>query len=304
MKIFVAGATGVVGWRSVRELVGAGHDVSGLARTPEKAAVLTGLGAAPVTFDVLDPDAVRAHVGRFDTVVNLLTHIPRMSKSPLPGAFKENDRLRAEASMHLSHAALEGGGRYIQESITFVYLDQGDGWVTEDTPREASGFVGAVNAAENNAFAVSDQGGTGVVLRFAQFYSADSHHTVDAVKYARRGVAAVPGKPDSYWTYIYADDAARAVVAALDVPSGIYNIAEDEPSTRRDGAAALAAALGKRKVRTGPAGLLARVPSAKVSVLTRSSRVSNAKFKQATGWAPQVPSQRQGWPLILTEMGA
>ena len=55
MKIFVAGATGVVGWRSVRELVAAGHDVTGLARTDEKAKLLDGLGAKPVAFDVFDP---------------------------------------------------------------------------------------------------------------------------------------------------------------------------------------------------------------------------------------------------------
>jgi 2-alkyl-3-oxoalkanoate reductase len=296
MKIFVAGATGVAGWRSVRELVAAGHEVTGLARTDEKAKLLDGLGAKPVTFDVLDGDDTKAHVAGHDVVVNLLTHIPRLTKSPLPGAFKENDRLRSDASANLAAAS---NGRLVQESITFPYVDSGDQWITEDTPRSTGAFLESTNAAESNALALEG----GVVLRFAQFYSHDSHHTIDAVKYARRGIALAPGDANGYWTEIYADDVARAVVAALGVPAGIYNVAEDEPMTRRQSAEILAAALGKKKVRTGISSLIGKTPSAKVSVLTRSARVSNAKFKQASGWAPQVPSLREGWPLVLKEMG-
>jgi nucleoside-diphosphate-sugar epimerase len=122
------------------------------------------------------------------------------------------------------------------------------------------------------------------------------------VRAARHGIAALPGKTDGYWTLVHCDDVATSVLAALDAPAGIYNIAEDEPMTRRDGAAVLAAALGKKKVRTGLAGLAGKVPSATVSVMTGSARISNAKFKAATGWAPKVPSQREGWPLILKEM--
>ncbi len=297
MKIFVAGATGVVGWRSVRELVAAGHDVTGLARSDEKAKLLDGLGAKPVAFDIFDPDDTKTHVAGHDVVVNLLTHIPRMSKAAVPGSFRENDRLRTEASANLAAAS---SGRIIQESITFPYGDHGDEWITEESSRVESKFLASVNAAEANSLALDG----GVVLRFAQFYSADSHHSIDQVRAARRGIAALPGKTDGYWTLVYCDDVATAVVAALDAPAGIYNIAEDEPMTRRDGAAALAEALGKKKVRTGLAGLAGKVPSATVSVMTGSARVSNAKFKQATGWAPQVRSQREGWPLVLQEIGA
>jgi nucleoside-diphosphate-sugar epimerase len=297
MKIFVAGATGVVGWRSVRELVAAGHEVTGVARSDEKARLLDGLGAKPVACDVFDAADVKAHAAGHDVVVNLLTHIPRMSKAAVPGSFKENDRLRMEASANLAAAS---NGRIIQESITFPYGDHGDEWINEESSRVESKFLASVNAAEANALAREG----GIVLRFAQFYSADSHHTTDQVRAARRGIAALPGKTDGYWTLVYCDDVATAVVAALDAPAGIYNVAEDEPMTRREGAAVLAEALGKKKVRTGLAGLAGKVPSETVSVMTGSARISNAKFKAATGWAPKVPSQREGWPLILTEMGA
>jgi uncharacterized protein YbjT (DUF2867 family) len=94
MRIFVAGATGVAGWRATRELAKAGHEITGLARTDEKAARLERLGAKPVSFDVFDAADVKAHVAGHDVVVNLLTHIPKMAKAALPGVWNENNRLR------------------------------------------------------------------------------------------------------------------------------------------------------------------------------------------------------------------
>ncbi len=286
MKVFVAGATGVAGWRATRELVKAGHEVCGLARTDDKAKLLVGLGAKPVAFDVFDAADVKTHVAGHDVVVNLLTHIPKMTKAAIPGAFKENDKLRSDASANLAAAS---NGRMIQESITFPYGDHGDEWITEESAQLDERYIDAVKAAESNALALEG----GVVLRFAQFYSADSHHTIDQVRYAKRGVASMPGKADGYWTMIHADDVATAVVAALGAPAGIYNVAEDDPITRRASSTLLASLLHKKKLRH----LLAPVP-----LLGSSARVSNAKFKAATGWAPSVPSQREGWPLIIKEM--
>ncbi|MEY2399595.1 MAG: hypothetical protein QOJ00_2769 [Actinomycetota bacterium] len=299
MKVFVAGATGVVGRRAVRELVAAGHEVTGLARTDEKARQLDDVGAKPVTFDVFDRADVIAHAGSHDAVVNLLTHIPSLTKAALPRAWKENDRLRVEASANLAAAAKAGGGRMVQESITFLYDDAGDQWLTEDSPREATPFVVSVDAAENNARSVDH----GVVLRFAQFYAPEASHTVDSVRAARMGVAPALGSPDGYATFTYADDAARAVVAALDAPAGTYNVAEDDPLTRREGNEILAELLHKKKLRTGLSKVLSKAAGSQGSLLSRSNRISNAKFKAATGWTPQVPSQREGWPLILEAMG-
>ncbi|HVT77628.1 MAG TPA: SDR family NAD(P)-dependent oxidoreductase [Acidimicrobiales bacterium] len=300
MKIFVTGATGVIGRRAVRELVAAGHEVTGLARSDEKAKLLDRLEAKPVAFDVFDAADVKAHAAGHDVIVNLLTHIPPLTKAPLKGAWKENDRLRSEASANLAAAARAGGGRMVQESISFLYLDAGDQWITEESPREATPFVISTNTAEENALRVEG----GVVLRFAQFYAPEASHTKDSVRMARLGMAPAVGDPDGYCSYIWADDAARAVVAALDIPAGIYNVAEDEPLTRREGAAILADALHKKKLRTSMAKLSAKVIGSQGSLLARSNRISNAKFKEATGWTPQVPSQREGWPLIVEALDA
>src|SRR5918998_2734464 len=106
MKLFVAGATGVLGWRSVKRLVEAGHDVTGIARSDEKAALLERLGAAPARVDLFDAGAVKGAVDGSEAVLNLATHIPPTSKYALPGVWKENDRIRTEGARNLVDAAL------------------------------------------------------------------------------------------------------------------------------------------------------------------------------------------------------
>src|SRR5215211_6629769 len=135
MKIFVAGATGVVGTPTVTELVAAGHDVTGVARRPASAAQLRAAGATPVTVDLFDPAAVRAAVAGHDAVVNLATHIPPMKDMAKPEAWLENSRLRSEASTNLVDAALAAGARvYVQESVAYLTEGGGDAWIDEAAP--------------------------------------------------------------------------------------------------------------------------------------------------------------------------
>src|SRR4051812_9122512 len=152
MKVFVAGATGVLGKRAVRELVAAGHDVTGVARSEEKAALVRSLGATPVKVDLFDPAAVKDAVAGHDVVCNLATHIPPTSKMAFPKAWDENNRIRTEASRNLVDAALAAGAsRYIQESICFVYGDHGDEWIDEDTTLDVPKLVRSVVSAEEQA---------------------------------------------------------------------------------------------------------------------------------------------------------
>ena len=80
MRVFVAGATGVLGRRAVAALVAAGHEVTALVRSPEKAALARALGATPVAGSLFDPDALRASVAGHDAVCNLATHIPPLAR--------------------------------------------------------------------------------------------------------------------------------------------------------------------------------------------------------------------------------
>jgi nucleoside-diphosphate-sugar epimerase len=300
--IFVAGATGILGRRAVPLLVAAGHRVTGIGRTPEKAAQLEAAGASSVNVDLFDAAAIKEAVDGHDVVANLATHIPSVTKMRLRSAWKENDRIRAEGSRNLVDAALAtGAGRYIQEQICFLYADGGDAWLDEDSPMDAPDYVTSGLQAEQQAQRVTDAGGAGVVLRFGMFHAADSDQTKMTVRAARRRVMTMFGEKTGYLPTITVDDCATAVVAALHAPAGVYNIVDDEPLTRAEYAAALAAAVGVKSLRHPPK-LATKAAGEQGAMLARSQRISNRRFKDATGWAPQYPSMRTGWPAIVRSM--
>jgi nucleoside-diphosphate-sugar epimerase len=302
MKVFLVGATGVVGQRAVDRLVAAGHDVSGLARSDAKADQLRAQGAVPVQVDLFDADAVRRATASHDAIVNLATHIPPASKSARRKAWAENDRIRTEGSRILADAAIANGARrYVQESIAFLYADQGDRWITEDGPRMDSPFTPAVDAAEANDARVTEHGGAGVVLRFGMFVAPDSGHIVDVMKFARWGWFAIPGPADAYQSNIHADDAADAVLAALGVAPGVYNVVDDEPVTRAELAAVLAPTVGRRRLRLLPRWV-SKLAAARVPNLVVSQRVSNERFKAASGWTPAHPTMREGAAELASQI--
>lgn len=305
MRIFVAGGTGVVGWRAVRLLVDAGHEVSVLSRSDEKALFIQHLGASPVHVSLFDAPALVDAVAGHDVVMNLATHIPRAVKAASAKAWAENDRIRIEGSRHLVDAALAAGAnRYVQESLCFLYADGGDRWLDEDAPMvaPAPAVASAVVAAEVQAARMTDRGATGVVLRFGYFHAADSELTETAVKLTRFGRVPVLGAADAYYPIVHADDAAAAVVAALEAPAGIYNIVDDEPMRRGDYAAAMAAALGDApSLKLPPKAMIRYVGKAQGMHLVASQRVSNRRFKEATGWAPAFTSARETLADVVKE---
>jgi nucleoside-diphosphate-sugar epimerase len=290
MKVFVAGATGVVGRRAVRELVAAGHEVTGVARSERKAALVRSLGATPMRVDLFDATAVKAAVTGHDAVVNLATHVPPPSQMPRPGAWDEHARIRTEGARNLVDAAIATGASvYVQESLAFMYVDAGDSWIDEDQPLLDSGLAAPVRAAEAEVARFTASGGRGIALRFGQFSSTDSTHSRALVTAARRGVSMHLGAPDGYGPVVSCDDAARAVVAALGAPAGPYNVVDDEPLTVRQLDAGLAAAVGVRRLRSAP-GTGRFIPS---------NRSSNARFKSTTGWAPRDRSAVDAFPALV-----
>jgi hypothetical protein len=161
-----------------------------------------------------------------------------------------------------------------------------------DTP-----FTEPVRNAEAAAARFAAAGGRGIVLRFGLFHAPDSAQTMTTLRSARRGIAVDPGNADGWFPAISADDAATAVVAALGAPTGTYDVVDDEPLQRRDGRAALASAVGRKRLHA--------VPSAKkvTGPLSDSQRVSNRRFRDATGWTPRYPSLRETWPATARAAG-
>jgi nucleoside-diphosphate-sugar epimerase len=292
--IVITGSTGVVGRRAVSQLKAAGHRVAGVTRSASGRRLLEGLGARAIDADVFDQAALARAFAGADAVVNLLTHIPPTDRMSAPGAWDENDRLRREASAAVARAAQEAGAkRLVQESLAFVYADGGDAWLDEDAPVDGRSTTSTALTAEANAIGLF--AGDTVILRFGLFIGPDSDLTQTDVENARRaGISPSLGPRAAYRPTLWLDDAATAVAAALDAPAGVYNVADDDPPTRAEIDAALAAAVGRPALR--PA--LAEVPPA-FEPVARSQRISSRRLRRATGWAPRVRGGTDGWGLIV-----
>lgn len=301
MQIFMTGATGVVGRRLVPMLRARGDDVTAVVRSPAKAAALVRAGARPIAVDLFDARAVRDAMQGHAAVINLATHIPSTARMFLPGAWRENDRLRRIASARLVDAALALDiPRFVQESFAPVYADHSDAWIGEDEPLAPGRHTRSVLDAEHAVARFSADGRAGVVLRFAAFYGPDSRFLVDMVRLIERGWSPLPGAPDAFISSISHDDAATAAFAALDLPPGTYNAADDEPLRHREFVDSLADALGVRHPRTLPAWL-PTLGGSIARTMARSLRISNARLR-AAGWAPRYPSARDGWPEVVSRL--
>jgi nucleoside-diphosphate-sugar epimerase len=300
MRVFVAGATGVAGRRTVRRLVAAGHEVTGVARSDEKATMLEALGATPVRVSLFEPESLGRAMAGHDAVVNLATKIPPLRRMASARAWDENERIRREASAHLVDAAIAAGvGVFVQESLAFLYGEHGDEWLDAESTRWApSMFTEAMETAERHVARFTGHGGRGVVLRFGRFYAPDSDQVDAMVHAARRGIALDLGAANGYVPVIDADDVATAVVAALDAPAGVYDVVDDVPLTRGEQGRALATAVGRRRLRRAPAWIAPK----RASHLSASQRVSNRRFREATGWRPASPSVREGFAKLVSEM--
>jgi nucleoside-diphosphate-sugar epimerase len=303
-NLFVTGATGVVGRRAIPRLVAEGHRVTAVGRSAEKRGRLASAGARPVAVDLFDGPAVRRALSEAEAevVINLATHMPSSAfRMMLPWSWRENDRVRREASAALVDAALEAGVRgFVQESFAPIYEAGGEAWIDETWPVRPAPYNRTVLDAERSVERFAEGGGRGVVLRFAGFYGPDPF-LATMVATMKRGWAPLPGPQDAYWSSLAQDDAATAVVAALEAPPGIYNVCDDEPLTRREYGEVLALTAGARPPRPIP-GWLAKLGGSTMELLSRSQRMSNGKLKSATGWSPRWPSARQGIPAAVEEL--
>jgi nucleoside-diphosphate-sugar epimerase len=287
MEILVIGATGDLGTRLVPALIDAGHTVHGSARSDQKAATLAIQGATPVRIDIFDTRDVERVIR--DTgaqaVINIATALPTLGRAPLPWAWLDHHRLRRVAAHAIAHAAVAAGAHtLIQEGVVLGYADGGDEWLNEDSPTYYRGPVAAMPDAINAAQVMDRAGGRGVCLLFGKFYAADvmSHEKYLAVK---RGLPVLIGTPDDWVSVLHLDSAVRAVIAALEVPSGTYNV-NDYPVTKGEVADAYTQAAGR------PTKFYPRIVeklSAGAEIYGRSQRVSTWRFQDAANWHSSYP---------------
>jgi nucleoside-diphosphate-sugar epimerase len=283
MRVFVAGATGVLGTAAVRRLVSSGHEVTGIARSEEKRRLLYTLGAEAAQVDLFDASAMRAAIEGHDVVCNLATRIPTGRALMRKSAWRENERIRTDGSAILAKAAADCGAlRLIQEATALVYADGAQGWITEQSPVAAIPLTASSLTATANAMGFADQYRFAVVLRFGTFYGADAL-TRWQLERVRRGKPVLSGEPDGYVSPITIEDAAGAVVAALAAPTGIYNVA-GQPVHRAEWARALGTAAGVDGSAKYIPPLARKLLGSRGEIYGRSLRIASDAFHTATGW--------------------
>ena len=299
MRVFVAGATGVMGRQLMPRLLEAGHRVAGMTRTESKRAELWDLGVQPVVADALDPEQVAAAVAEAqpDVIVHELTAIGVFDPRNFDRAFAATNRLRTEGTDHLLSAGQAVGvRRFVAQSYAaWPYARIGGPVKSEDDPLDATTLP---NSAETFAAmthledAVTEFGG--IALRYGLFYGAANDGLIEPV---RKRQFPIVGDGGGIMPFIHLDDAAAATVLALehDTPA-IFNIVDDDPAPAREWLPAMAEALGAKPPRKFPAWL-ARLFAGKANVVlaTEARGASNAKAKRELGWTPRYPSWRQGF---------
>jgi nucleoside-diphosphate-sugar epimerase len=312
MRIFVAGATGAVGRALVPRLVRAGHGVTGLTRSPGKAALLRKLGAAPAIADALDERAIRMAIeaARPDVIVHELTDLKgALDLRRFDRAFANSNRLRTVGTDHLLAAARDlGVKRFIAQSFCgWPYARDGGCVKTEDDPldpdppQEMRPTLDAIRQLEHAVTASAAP--EGVVLRYGGFYGPGTG-ALDAmmVEQIRKRRVPLIGGGTAWWSFIHIEDAAEATALAVERGSGVYNIVDDEPAPVHEWLPALAAMLGARPPFHVPAWLARLVAGEHVVVMMTESRAgSNARAKRELGWQLRHPSWRQGFADIIRD---
>ena len=189
MRVLVTGGSGVLGRALLPLLAEAGHDVSAPRREE---------------LDLLDARAVAGAVAGRDAVYHLASRIPPPERRRDREAWRENDRLRRDASRLLVDAALAGETEtYVQPSLAYL---------SSTPPRDVPPHLESALAAEREAARFAAAGRRGVVLRLGLLDGPGTDHD-------RPSPAAA--------ATLHVADAGRALLAALDLPSGVYDVARE-----------------------------------------------------------------------------
>lgn len=288
MRIFVAGATGVLGRVLVPLLAGSGHAVRGLARSAQGRALLESFGAEPVDGDLFDMDALDRGVRGCDAAVHIATSIPKDPNDA--AAWARNDRIRREGVANLLDAGRRAGiSRYIQQGIVFLYAPRGEEWIDESAPLSPALSPHLISARDMEGL-VANQGIPWTLLRGGSFYGPGTGSSERLLERARNGSLTLDGDGSHYLSPVHVEDMGQAFLLAIEHPPArtVLNVVDDQPVTQKELFGFLAQKTGGPPPVRGGEG-----PS------PPSLRCSNARIRKALGFSPKYPSYREGYAAMM-----
>ncbi|MFB5762879.1 SDR family oxidoreductase [Paenibacillus medicaginis] len=285
MRVFVTGATGFIGSAIVQELIGAGHEVVGLARSEAAAAALTAAGAAAHHGSLDDLDSLRSGVAAADGVIHAaFVH----DFSDYAGACKKDSEV-----VEALGEALAGSDRPFVVTSVNALLTPGRLGTENDTPDRNSASATRI-ASEERALAMASRGVRASVVRLPESVHGDGDRAFVPVliDIARRtGVSAYVGDGANRWAAVHRLDAARLYRLALEsAPAGTrLHAIGDEGVPLRDIAAVIGRRLNVPVVSKSPEeaadhfGWLAHF-------VTIDNPTSSALTQERLGWRPIQPA--------------
>lgn len=304
MRVLLAGATGAIGRQAVPVLAAAGHEVTGLARTPTRLP-----DAEVVAADALDPAAVQRAVlaAAPDVIVHMLTAIPDpIDPRHLARDMAMTNRLRTQGTANLIRAA--DGARVIVQGVAYAYDPDGSPVKDEDAPLwrdPPTQFAPVVAALRNMERRVAAAGG--LVLRLGHLYGPGSSFDPDdggLTRLLRAGRLPLIGDGASMFSFIHAHDVATAILAAVEHPAarGALNVVDDQPTLVQDWLPEMAAMLGAPAPRHVPAWLARLLLGGwGVAYMIGLAGASNAHARQQLDWKPTYGNWRDG---LAADLGA
>jgi nucleoside-diphosphate-sugar epimerase len=302
MRVFIAGASGVLGRRLVEQFVARGHSVVGQVRSPKSEIAVKEAGGEPRHADLFDAESLARAADGCDTVIHAATAIPVKQKTS-PADWAMNDHIRRKGTRCLTEATAKIGAKtYLQQSITWVARPKDDSPFDEDSAIvPAPAIQSAIDAEAIAREAESAEGFAVSILRGGFFYDSESGHTRMLAAALRKRKLPVIGSGNAMWAMIHTDDAASAYVAAAEKPrSGVWHIVDNELVEVRTFLNEFAVRLGSLAPRRVPVWLARWLAGGQaVEYFTRSMRTTNARFRREFNWAPRYPTYREGLDQIV-----
>lgn len=224
-KIFVTGATGLIGTKLTKRLIEEGYEVAGLTTSEKGKEKLDNAGVKAYIGNILEYDTIEKSIGDFkpDIIMNEITDLKQVDMSA-------NTKVRIDGTRNLVEAAIKHDVPHIQsQSIAFVY-EAGDTLATEETSLDydASGdrkiTVDGVEGLEKESARLNKY----VILRYGLLYGPGTWYGKGGMIY-NQFINGEVTMTDGVQSFIHIDDAVETAIQALNFESGIYNVADDEP---------------------------------------------------------------------------
>jgi len=303
MRVFVTGATGVLGARLVERLSRRGHAVVGLVRDEAGKRSVEARGGTPVEADLFDAGALVEAAPDADVVVHTATSMPEETALRIED-WRENDRVRVEGT----RAALEAASRvradqFLTHSVVRAFrTDDGSAFDETASPNVDRTTASAVEAEELVDHLGREYGLGTAVLRFGWLYGPGSGQLRRVAKRLLAGRLWVIGngllgrRGETVLSLVHAEDAARAVVRTIETgATGRWHVVDDEPAPTDAFFGELARLLEVSEPGRIPAWLAKLfVGDDVVRFFTESVRTSNDRFADEVGWEPVHPTFRDG----------